>query len=585
MLDFRINKRIENNTTDFAGRRKWLLGFMLVGMLILAGRAIDLQVLNKQFLMEQGDNRHVARVGVSAYRGKILDRNGEPLAISTPVQSIWVNPQAFGEKAKDSKSIKNMAGVLGISETKVRNIVSPESGRRFAYLKRRANPSEASRIKAMKLPGVYFEREFKRYYPYGEVTSHLVGFTNIDDVGQEGLERNYESYLRGVPGSKRVIMDGKRRIIADVEEIQPPVSGKDLILSIDQRIQYSAYRELKASVMEHKAVSGALVVLDAKNGDVLAAVNQPSFNPNTRKNLKGNRYRNRAITDVFEPGSTVKPFVVGCALDEGVISRGYQTDTSPGWLRVGRNLVRDIHNYGKMDLTRILKKSSNVAVSEIALKMQPKTFWECYNRLGFGESAGVGFPGEATGNLLGYQNLRRFEQATLSFGYGLSTSVLQLARAYTVLADDGILHSVSLLKREEDYDGQRVMSAKTARKIREMLEQVVQKDGTAYKARVDGYRVAGKTGTVKKAAAGGYSSNRYFSVFVGMVPAENPRLVIVVIVDEPTEGDYYGGLVAGPVFSRVAGSALRTLGIAPDQEDTMPVLLAAGSKANDFDVK
>lgn len=574
MLYFRENKRTGNKTRDFSNRRKWLLVFMLGSMLLLTGRAIDLQVLNKQFLKEQGKNRHVARVGVSAYRGKILDRNGEPLAISTPVQSIWVNPQVFGEKAKDIKVIKHMAKVLRMSEAKVKKIVNPESGRRFVYIKRKANPLAASEIKAMQLPGVYFEREFKRYYPYGEVASHLVGFTNIDDVGQEGMERNYESYLRGVPGSKRVIMDGRRKIIADVEDIQAPVAGKDLILSIDQRIQYSAYRELKAAVMEHKAVSGALVVLDAKNGDVLAAVNQPSFNPNTRKNLKGNRYRNRAITDIFEPGSTVKPFVVGCALDGGFITRSYEVDTSPGWLRVGRNLVRDIHNYGKMDLTRILKKSSNVAVSEIALKMSPKTFWECYNRLGFGESAGVGFPGEASGNLLGYQNLRRFEQATLSFGYGLSTSVLQLARAYTALADDGILHSVSLLKREEDYDGQRVMSAKTVRKIREMLEQVVQKDGTAYKARVDGYRVAGKTGTVKKATAGGYSSDRYFAVFVGMVPASDPRLVIAVIIDEPSAGAYYGGLVAGPIFSRVAGSALRTLGIAPDQEDTMPVLLA-----------
>lgn len=567
-------ERTDDRDKDFTGRRKWLLVFMLGSMVLLAGRAVDLQVLNNQFLKEQGNNRHVARVSVSAYRGKILDRNGEPLAISTPVQSIWVNPQEFKKKAKGSKVIRQMAKSLKMSEAKLKKIVNPESGRRFVYIKRRANPLAASEIKAMQLPGVYFEREFKRYYPNGEITAHLVGFTNIDDIGQEGMERNYESSLQGVPGSKRVIRDGKKQIIADVEDVRSPVAGKDLVLSIDQQIQYSAYRELKAAVLKHKAASGALVVLDAKTGDVLAAVNQPSFNPNTRKNLKGGRYRNRAITDTFEPGSTVKPFVIACALDGGFITRKFEIDTSPGWFRVGRNLVRDIHNYGKIDLTRILKKSSNVAVSQIALKMPPKTFWGCYNRLGFGESAGVGFPGEASGNLLEYQNMRRFEQATLSFGYGLSSSVLQLARAYTALADDGILHSVSLLKREQDFDGQQVLSAETARKIRKMLEQVVKKDGTAYRARVDGYRVAGKTGTVKKATAGGYSSNRYFAVFVGMVPASDPRLVIAVMVDEPSAGPYYGGLVAGPVFSKVAGSALRTLGIAPDQEETMPVLLA-----------
>ena len=574
MRNLRYTKRMSDRDKDFNGRRKWLLVFMLGSMVLLAGRAVDLQVLNNQFLKEQGKNRHVARVSVSAYRGKILDRNGEPLAISTPVQSIWVNPQEFGKKAKDFKVIRQMAKSLKIPEVKLKKIVTPDSGKRFVYIKRRANPMAASEIKAMQLPGVHFEREFKRYYPNGEITAHLVGFTNVDDIGQEGLERNYESNLQGIPGSKRVIRDGKKQIIADVEDIRAPVAGKDLVLSIDQRIQYSAYRELKRAVQENKAVSGALVVLDAKTGDVLAAVNQPSFNPNTRKNLKGNRYRNRAMMDVFEPGSTVKPFVVACALDGGFITRNFEIDTSPGWLRVGRNLVRDIHNYGKMDLTRILKKSSNVAVSQIALKMPPKAFWSCYNQLGFGEAAGVGFPGEASGSLLGYQNMRRFEQATLSFGYGLSTSTLQLARAYTALADDGILHSVSLLKREQDYDGQQVLSAATARKIRKMLEQVVKKDGTAYSARVDGYRVAGKTGTVKKATAGGYSSNRYFAVFVGMVPASDPRLVIAVMVDEPSAGPYYGGLVAGPVFSRVAGSALRTLGIAPDQEDTMPILLA-----------
>ncbi len=569
-----VHKKTKDKGDEFGGRRKFLLAVMLGAMATLVVRAVDLQVLNKQFLKEQGKNRHIAKVEVSAYRGKILDRNGKSLAISTPLESICVNPQQFKEEPENREAIRRLAKLLNLTETKVKRLVNPDSGKQFNYLKRQVNPIVAAEVSALQLPGVYLKREFKRFYPTGEVTAHLLGFTDIDDVGQEGLERNYENQLQGIPGSKRVIRDGKRRIIADVEDIKGPVPGQDLALSIDQRLQYLAYRELKAAVKEHKARAAAVVVLDAKNGDLLAAVNQPSFNPNTRKNLQGDYYRNRAITDVFEPGSTVKPFVVACALDGGYIRPDFEIDTSPGWYAVGRNLVQDVHNYGKMDLTKVLKKSSNVAVSKIALKMPRKYFWECYNRLGFGNAAGLGFPGEASGNLLDYQRWHPIEQATLSFGYGLNVSVLQLARAYTALADDGILHSVSLLHREQDEDARRVFSVQKARMVRTMLEQVVQKDGTAYRARVDGYRVAGKTGTVKKAGAGGYTSDRYVAVFVGMAPASNPRLVIAVMVDEPSAGPYYGGLVAGPVFSRIMGDALRVMDIAPDQEETMPLLLA-----------
>jgi cell division protein FtsI (penicillin-binding protein 3) len=570
MLDFRDKPKTRKSAGDFSDRRKFLVIFMMICMVVLVGRAVDLQVLNKQFLKNQGDMRHVDDVSVSAYRGMIKDRNGEPLAISSPVQSIWVNPQELKSVNKDKT--RQMEKLLNLPTGKITSLLNENSHKQFAYIVRRVNPGFADQVKALKLKGVYFEREFKRYYPAGGVSAHLVGFTNVDDIGQEGLESGYEKLLKGIPGSKRIIRDGQRQIIADVENIKEPVAGKNLELSIDQRIQYLAYRELQLAVSTNKAKSAALVVLDAQNGEILAAVNQPSFNPNTRRSLKESLYRNRAITDVFEPGSTVKPFVIAAALDGGYVRPGEVFETH-GRYRVGHHLVKDVHNYGTLDLMGVLKKSSNVAVSQIALKMPSKYFWGVYHRLGFGTATGSGFPGEASGSLLDYQRWRDFERATLSFGYGLNTSVLQLARAYTALADDGILHSVSLLKRDEDLDWQRVFSVKTAKSIRAMLENVIMKDGTAYEARVDGYSVAGKTGTVKKAGAGGYTEKKYFAVFAGMAPADKPRLIIVVMIDEPSAGQYYGGLVSAPVFSKVMAGALRVLDIAPDQEGTMPILL------------
>ncbi len=547
-----------------------MLGVMLFGMLALAGRAVFLQIIDTQFLQQQGDMRHVGVVSVSAYRGKILDRNNEPLAISTPVESVWVNPQHFN-KTEQSR-FKQAAKLLKVPNKKLRFLLRAKTDTRFSYLKRRINPALAEKIKAMQLSGVYFEREFKRYYPAGAVSAHVVGFTDIDDVGQEGIERGYEQSLKGISGKKRVIRDGHRRVIKDIENIQIPVSGQDLVLSVDQKIQYLAFKALKAGFIEHKALSASLVVLDAKNGEVLAAVNQPAFNPNTRKGMKANSIRNRAMLDVFEPGSTVKPFVIAAALDGGYADEDIQIETH-GFYRVGRNLVKDTRNYGTLDLMHILKKSSNVGISKVALMMPREYFWNSYNQLGFGVAANVGFPGEASGTLLDFQRWHDFEHATLSYGYGVSTSVLQLARAYTALADDGVLHSVSLLKRDEDDDAKRVFSADVAIKVRGMLEHVIERDGTAYKARVDGYRVAGKTGTVKKATAGGYADDRYLAVFVGLAPASNPRFVIAVMVDEPSAGEYYGGTVAAPIFAKVMAGALRVYGVAPDKEETMPVLL------------
>lgn len=543
----------------------------MVAMLALASRAVYLQILDKEFLQDKGDLQHIAVVSEPAYRGQIKDRSGEPLAISTPVQSIWLNTRQIKEDEREK--LTQMGRILSIPDKELQAFLKKEAGKRFVYLKRQINPDLAEKVKALEITGVYFERAFKRYYPAGAVSGHLLGFTNIDDVGQEGMEHGYEHILRGKPGKKRVIKDGKGHIIKDIENIEETLPGQDIVLTIDERIQYLAYRELQNAVLQHKAHSASLVVLDAKNGDVLATVSQPAFNPNNRKELRSNRYRNRAMVDSFEPGSTVKPFVIAAALDGNYISPNLLIETH-GIYHVGRNVVKDVHNYGTMDLTQVLQKSSNIAVTQIAMTMPPEFFWNTYSQLGFGTSAGVGFPGEASGSLLDYQNWHEFDQASLSFGYGVSTSILQLARAYTALADDGIVHSVTLLKRDEDPDARRVFKPKTARMIREMLEHVITKEGTAYQARVEGYRVAGKTGTVKKATAGGYTDNKYYSVFVGMAPASNPRFVIAIVVDEPSSGQYYGGLVAAPAFSKVMAGALRVYGVEPDGMDTMPLLLS-----------
>lgn len=610
MIDFHNRIDPKKTVADFSGRRKVLLYFMMACMISLVGRAVYLQVFNKDFLKEQGDMRLVDEESVSAYRGMIKDRSGAPLAISTPVVSVSINPRELkaddkrqlkqlekefkaslgGDphvpltdeqkatvlndyRAKKMQKIAEMEQILDLPKGKVSELFNDESHKQFAYLARQINPDVAEKVKALKLIGVFFDREFKRFYPTGGVSAHLVGFTDLNDVGQEGIEAGYEEILKGTSGSKRVIRDGLRRIIEDVESIKEPISGKNIELSIDQRIQYLAYRELQNAVRDNHAKSGSIIVLDAKNGEILAAVNQPSFNPNIRKTLQENLYRNRAITDIFEPGSTIKSFVAAAALDGGYVTPNTVFNTG-GSFQIGKNVVKDVHNYGSLDLMHVLKKSSNIGVSKMALMMPPKYFWGVYKKLGFGSSAESGVKGEASGRLLDYHKWQAFDRAVLSFGYGVNVSTLQLARAYTALADDGVLHSVSVLKRDEDDKTQRVFSANTAKTIRKMLESVIMKDGTAYEARVDGYTVAGKTGTVKKASGShGYASGKYFAVFAGMAPASDPRLIIVVMIDEPSAGQYYGGLVSAPVFSRVMAGALRLLNVAPDQEETMPILL------------
>lgn len=554
----RESKKIQT----FAIRRRFLLIIILFGMILLGLRAIDLQVINKHFLQTQGAKRYISTIPVSTYRGKIFDRHGEIMAISSPVLSVWINPQELDNK--QVQKIEQMTKILALPASKIKRLNNKKSTQRFAYLKRRISPELAEKIKELEIKGVYFEREFKRFYPAGVMSAHLIGFTDVDDIGQEGIERAYEQHLKGKAGLKRIIRDGRRRIIEDFENIEESIPGKNLTLSIDRRIQYLAFRELQHAFIKHQAKSASLVVLDAKTGDVLAAATQPAFNPNSRKNLKNSVYRNRAITDVFEPGSSVKPFVIAAALDGGYISENSKIRTN-GAYRIGRHWVKDGHNYGLLSLTNVLKKSSNVAASKISLLMPDEYLWRIYKKLGFGRSANIGFPGEAHGTLLPLMQWNDFAQATLAFGYGLSTSTLQLARAYTALADEGLLHSVSLLKRQYDEHPQRIFKVDVARKVRSMLEHVVKPGGTARRADVPGYRVAGKTGTAKKANKGGYSKKDYFAVFVGMAPASNPRFVIAVMIDEPKHS-YYGGLVAAPVFSKVMAGTLRIYGIEPDKK-------------------
>lgn len=564
------SRRIEED--DYSGRWRFLLVMILVSMVVLVGRAVYLQVLDRQFLKQQGDLRHVGVLPVPAHRGRILDRNGELLAVSSPVKSIWASPKEFIKAQNPPDKLRALAGLLGVSVKEIEARVGTDEDRGFAYLKRRMPPELADQIIGLGLGGIYAEREYRRYYPTGEVTAHLLGFTDIEDQGQEGMELSFNSSLKGVDGAKRIVRDGKRRIIEAMEDISLPVPGQDLSLSIDERLQYLAYRELKKAVLHHQARSGSLVLLDTQTGEILAMVNQPSYNPNSRGKLKNGASRNRAITDLFEPGSTMKPFAVACALELGLVRPDAVFHTG-GQMHVGSNIVKDVHNYGTLDVAHILQKSSNVGVTQIALKVPPKKFWAFYNNLGFGQVPDTGFPGEATGRLSHYGGWNAFEQATLSFGYGVSTSTLQLARAYLGFANDGVIPMVSLLKRSGPPEAHQIMSAATAVTVRTMLERVVTREGTAIKAAVPGYRVAGKTGTVKKTGAHGYTASLYMSVFAGMAPASKPRLAMVVMVDEPSAGEYYGGAVAAPVFSAVMEGALRLLNVAPD-EPAAPIMAA-----------
>ncbi len=533
----------------------------MMAMMTLAVRAAYLQIYQGDFLQDEGDARHLRVRAIPAHRGIILDRNGEILAISTPVDSIWSNPQ---KTLLASERLSEVASLLNLDPDTVLQILSERTSRQFVWLKRHINPDTARRVMALNVPGIEREREYHRYYPMGEVVSHILGFTNIDDHGLEGLELAYNDWLSGVAGSRLIIRDSLNRVVEDVEQIRPPKPGKDLTLSIDRRIQYLAYRELKAQIIRQGAKSGSVVVLDPRTGEVLAMVNQPGFNPNNRSSGNSAGFRNRAVTDVFEPGSVIKPFVVATAVESGSYTPETLINTSPGWYMVAGHTIQDEHDYGVVDLARLLQKSSNVGASKIALSLDSKAMWEMYHQAGFGQLTGSGFPGESSGILSNYDDWKLVERATLSFGYGLSVTPLQLAQAYAVIAADGMRTTVSFTPDNQYAEQERVIQRDTAIQLRNMLKGVISDEGTGALAAVKGYSVAGKTGTIHKSTAGGYSDDRYISTFAGMAPAGRPRLVTVVVIDEPDKGAYFGGQVAAPVFSRVMSGALRLLDVPPD---------------------
>ncbi len=545
--------------------RFWVVaaGLLTLAALLLA-RALTLQVLDVdrgyEFLQGQGNARTIRTEVIPAHRGMISDRNGEPLAVSTPVASIWANPQ---ELLNAKSSWPRLAKVLGLPQSELAARLERYRDSQFMYLRRHMAPHDAQSILALKIPGLYMQREYRRFYPAGEVTAHLLGFTDIDDRGQEGLELAYDEWLNGEPGRKRVLKDLYGNIIREIDAGKEASPGKDVQLSIDLRLQYLAYRELKAALKRTGAKAGSVVILDSHTGEVLAMVNQPSFNPNNKSRLDPRAMRNRAVLDMFEPGSTMKPMTLVAALESGRYEPDTTINTHPGYIKVGPKVLEDHRNYGVLTVAEVLKKSSQVGTTKIALSLDERDVWSVFKRFGLGEMTASGFPGESAGVLPNHKSWRAIERATFAFGYGLTVTNLQLAQAYAVFANRGVFQPVSLLKRKEQAERVQAITPKTARQIVDMLELVTQPGGTATRARVDAYRVAGKTGTSHKAVAGGYAEDRYFSLFAGIAPASDPRIVAVIAIDEP-EGDYFGGLVAAPVFSKVMADALRLMNIAPD---------------------
>ncbi len=545
----------------FTGRLSLIGVFFSLVAVSLVARAVHLQVFNKEFLNQEADTRHLRTEKISAHRGAILDRNGEPLAISTPVDSVWANPRKL---APAVDRIPDLARILGLDPQHLIRRVTRSMEKEFLYLRRHLSPEQAEQVMALKLPGVNVQREYGRYYPAGEVAGHLVGFTNIDDEGQEGLELAFNHWLAGESGAKRVLKDRLGRAVENVASIRPPNPGKELRTSIDLRIQYVAYRTLKAAIQAHNAESGSIVILDVQTGEVLAMVNQPTYNPNDRAQYSAERYRNRAITDIFEPGSSIKPLVVAAALESGNYRPSSIVDTAPGYVIVGPKTIEDSQNLGRVSLTTILARSSNVGVTKLAMSLEPEQLWTSMTRFGLGSLTTSGFPGESAGLLTPHNHWRDINQATLAYGYGISVTPLQLAQAYSVLGSNGIARPISLVALDGPADGERVLAQDTANSVRRMLEEVVRPGGTGMKAAVTGYRVAGKTGTAWKFATGGYSKDKYISIFAGLAPASDPRLAAVVVIDEPSGELYYGSDVAAPVFAEVMSESLRLLAVPPD---------------------
>ncbi len=549
-------------TKSFNARRYLLLFAVLAIFVLLFARAAQLQILHADFYNEQGSNRHVRSVEIPAHRGVITDRHSEALAISTPVYSVWAHP---GSALKNPHSISYAAQVLGLNEQKIKRKLQQRKNKQFVYLKRHVFPEVADKLKQQDTPGVSVVREYRRYYPTGEMAAHVVGLTNIDDQGLEGVELAFDDWLHGYPGKKRVLKNAHGVIVGDISLVREPHHGKELTLSIDKRIQYLAYRELKRTITQHSAKAGSVIVLAVESGEVLAMANLPAFNPNDRSNADVAAIRNRAITDVFEPGSTVKPFLIAAAIENGIYRTNSKINTAPGYFNIAGLLVSDHSNYGVIDLQTLLSKSSNVGAVRVALKMSQEQVWSQYQAVGFGQLTGSGFPGERAGKLASYSHWNKTQRATIAYGYGMSTTAMQLARAYSVIANDGVLLPTSFVVNDQAVTGQRVMSGRTAKAVRTMLKGVLAKSGTGSLASMQGYTAAGKTGTSRKAQDGGYSKDKYIALFAGMAPADNPKVVVVAVVDQPfKQAGYYGGEVAAPLFSRVTEGSLRLMNVAPN---------------------
>ena len=542
----------------------------------LIWRVVDLQLNHNAFLTEEGDARHLRIEKIPAHRGMLLDRNGEPLAVSTPLASVWVNP---GKLASSRSRWPELERVLALDPGSLAQVTEERGEREFVYLRRHVDPSVAEAVGSLAMDGVHLKPEYRRYYPMGAAASHVLGFTGIDDGGQEGLELAFDDVLSGEDGARRVIKDRLGRIVENLERIRPARPGRDVVVSIDRRIQSLAYRALREGVQRHRARAGSAVVLDVRSGEVLAAVNLPSFNPNDRGDRSSSRFRNRAVTDLLEPGSTIKPFTVAAALQAEIVGPDTVLDTRPGFLKVGRHTVWDVRNYGVIDVRKVVKKSSNVGAGKLALEMGPADLWRMFHQVGFGASTGSGFPGEEEGTLTDFADWGEIHRVTLSFGYGLAATPLQMARAYAALGNGGALPDVSFVRTEDEAPAAQAMPGAVAAQVLEMLEEVVEPGGTGRRARVAGYRVGGKTGTTRKSEAGGYSEDRYHSAFAGLAPMSDPRLSVVVVIDEPGGDEYYGGAVAAPVFSDIVEGSLRMLGIAPDDPETIrsPVISVAAA--------
>jgi len=541
-------------------RSKLIVAAIALGFTGLIARAAYVQVFANDFFLRQGEVRFTRTLTLPANRGRVLDRNGMLLASSVPAPSIWANPEDI---ERDPAKLRELARLLGISPAELDKKLKDDE-KTFVWLRRQLDEPVVNEILALGIKGVYDIKEYKRLYPEGEAAAHIVGFTNVEDQGQEGVELVFQKQLSGKPGSRRVIKDRLGRVVEDVGETVPPIDGEDLQLSIDSKVQFFAYQKLREAVLEHKAKAGSVVVLDAQSGEILALANYPSYSPDKRVNLSGEQLRNRALTDTFEPGSTMKPFAVALALEKGLVKPETPIQTAPGRITITGSTITDAHPHGVLTVNEVIQKSSNVGTVKMAMQMQPREMWEMFAQVGFGQKPQLPFPGVVSGRLRPYKTWRPIEQATMSYGYGISSSLFQVARAYTVFARDGEVVPATLMKAEQQVAGVRVISAENAKAMRKMLQMAAGPGGTAQKAQTMGYSVGGKTGTAHKQEGKGYAGKKYRGFFVGLAPIEAPRIVVAVMIDEPSNGRYYGGDVAAPVFSQTVQQTLRMMGVQPD---------------------